>query len=262
MERGPRSTRREAAVVRLRRLLALVLAAGVGACCQPVAGPEAGAPASCGDGMTPVQGRFCVDVYEASLVEVEAGVERPHRHNLPVGEARVRAVSLPGVLPQAFISQREAAGACAAAGKRLCTDDEWQTACSEAGRYPYGRERRPGACNDEARVAPLVQLFGRRPPGTPYTWKEMNDPRLGEVAGALAKTGQFVGCRSADGAMDLVGNLHEWTAHPGGTFRGGFFGDTRQHGEGCSYETTAHDAGYRDYSVGFRCCRDLPASPR
>lgn len=206
--------------------------------------------------MVDVQGRFCIDRWEASLVDLVGEDEAPHRHNASVGASRVKAVSQAGVLPQAYVSQREAERACVASGKRLCTDDEWQSACGDA--FPYGASREAGACNDEARASPLVQVYGRRAPGTPYAWSELNDPRLGDVADALAPTGAFARCKTADGAMDLVGNLHEWTADPAGTFRGGFFGDARQHGEGCQYVTTAHDADYRDYSIGFRCCRSLP----
>jgi hypothetical protein len=28
-------------------------------------------------------------------------------------------------------------------------------------------------------------------------------------------------------------------------------------GEGCESATTAHDASFRDFSTGFRCCADL-----
>lgn len=206
--------------------------------------------------MVVVGGRFCIDRFEASLVVDGADGERGHPPNMPVLGAAVRAVSRPGVVPQSYVSQREAASACAASAKRLCTDDEWRDACGDA--FPYGPTRRAGACNDDAAVSPLVQVFGRRAPGTPYTWAELNDPRLGAVPGGVAKTGAFSECQSAGGAMDLVGNLHEWTADPAGTFRGGFFGDARQHGEGCAYVTVAHDASYRDYSIGFRCCADLP----
>lgn len=230
-----------------------VLASG---CCGGA--PRRGPSAACPDGMALVDGRFCVDRYEASLVVDDGGVERPHPPNQPVGGAPVRAVSRAGVIPQAYVSQREAAAACAASGKRLCADDEWRAACGDA--FPYGVARRAGACNDEARASPLVQVFGRRAPGTPYSWRELNDPRLGLVPGGVAATGAFTGCRGASGAMDLVGNLHEWTADPAGTFRGGFYGDARQHGEGCAYVTTAHDAAYRDYSTGFRCCAEVRAS--
>jgi hypothetical protein len=56
----------------------------------------------------------------------------------------------------------------------------------------------------------------------------------------------------------MVGNLHEWVSDKGGTFRGGYFMDTYQHGEGCEYRTTAHSRKYHDYSTGFRCCSDVP----
>lgn len=201
-----------------------------------------------------------MDTYEASLVVVsEAGrPDAPHPHHLPVAGLRVRAVSLPDVFPQAFVSQREAKAACEEAKKRLCTDEEWALACegaeAAARTYPYGAPYRAGACNDAAPVSPLAQTLGPRAAGTGYRWEEMNDPRLGLVPGALAKTGAHPACRTPEGVVDLVGNLHEWTDDPGGTFRGGFYLDTKQHGEGCAYVTTAHDASYRDYSIGFRCC--------
>lgn len=72
-------------------------------------------------------------------------------------------------------------------------------------------------------------------------------------SGLWACTGN-TGCFTPDGVYDLMGNLHEWTLDPSGTFRGGFYGDTRINGEGCLYETTAHDVTYWDYSTGFRCC--------
>ena len=61
---------------------------------------------------------------------------------------------------------------------------------------------------------------------------------------------------SAEGVYDLMGNLHEWTADPAGTFRGGFYVDTVINGNGCSYVTTAHAVTHWDYSTGFRCCAD------
>jgi hypothetical protein len=55
-----------------------------------------------------------------------------------------------------------------------------------------------------------------------------------------------------------MGNLHEWTSDPEGTFRGGFYVDTVINGPGCLYRTTAHDRAHWDYSTGFRCCADAP----
>jgi formylglycine-generating enzyme required for sulfatase activity len=62
---------------------------------------------------------------------------------------------------------------------------------------------------------------------------------------------------TAEGAFDMMGNLHEWTADPAGTFRGGYYVDTERNGPGCLYVTTAHNSAHWDYSTGFRCCADL-----
>ncbi len=54
-------------------------------------------------------------------------------------------------LPLVMYNFVEAADWCAAHGKRLCFDDEWQGACEgpEGLRYPYGNDHVPGVCNDE-----------------------------------------------------------------------------------------------------------------
>ena len=84
----------------------------------------------------------------------------------------------------------------------------------------------------------------------------MNDPRLNELEGTLAKTGTHEGCTNGYGVYDMVGNIHEWVADPNGTFQGGYYQDTHLNGEGCTYKTMAHAAWYHDYSTGFRCCAD------
>jgi formylglycine-generating enzyme required for sulfatase activity len=77
------------------------------------------------------------------------------------------------------------------------------------------------------------------------------------MEGTLARTGEHAGCVNDWGLYDMVGNLHEWTADPNGTFQGGYYLDTQVNGEGCAYRTTAHPFDYHDYSTGFRCCADL-----
>ena len=89
-------------------------------------------------------------------------------------------------------------------------------------------------------------------------WTKLNDPALGQVEGALSKTGEHAQCVNGYGAFDMVGNLHEWVATepslPHGTFAGGYYLDTSQNGDGCNYRTVAHAHDYHDYSTGFRCC--------
>jgi formylglycine-generating enzyme required for sulfatase activity len=168
------------------------------------------------------------------------------------------AVSAPLVLPQGYINQLQAHAACANAGKRLCTEDEWARACagSAGASYPYGEQRERGRCND-GRSTPMRRLFAG--PGL-YHYALMNDPRLNRLPFTLARTGRFAGCTNEVGAFDMVGNLHEWVeardgAH--GVMRGGFYADATINGRGCRYATRAHRPEYHDYSTGFRCCADL-----
>jgi hypothetical protein len=113
---------------------------------------------------TPAGKRFCVDRYEASLVEVlPDGTEKPFPHYTPVDGHDVRAVSKPAVFPQGYISEVQAQDACDASGKRLCNLDEWKTACMGPSHttFPYGSARRPGACHDTGKSA-VVAVFGAK----------------------------------------------------------------------------------------------------
>jgi sulfatase modifying factor 1 len=51
-----------------------------------------------------------------------------------------RAISVPSAVPQAYVAYPVAKRACEAAGKRLCTEDEWVTACKgdKGAKFPYG----------------------------------------------------------------------------------------------------------------------------
>jgi formylglycine-generating enzyme len=214
----------------------------------------------CPAGMASILGKFCIDRFEASTVEVlEGGKTRSHSSFVPVDGIVVKAVSKKGVKPQAYISRDQAEAACHEAGKRLCSDDEWITACKgkHPTQYPYGDDHKDGYCNDSG-VSSFSKYYGGGNADTPqeaYTWSNMNDPRLNQLEGTLAPTGHFRKCRNGFDVYDMVGNLHEWTAAKGGTFRGGYYLDTHINGDGCGYRTTAHAPTYHDYSTGFRCCK-------
>ena len=223
----------------------------------------------------------CIDRWEATLVERRAdGSFSPHAHaERPKEGVTYEARSVAGVLPQAYVSRDDATAACANAGKRLCSDDEWQRACEGEARtlYPYGKTREPGRCNiDKPHL--LTLLFGAN--ANAWRYEDFNDPRLDQEPGFLAKTGEFDACVSDAGAYDLVGNLHEWvsdtvdreflakfavdnaarswqpSAAGNGVFMGGFFSTREENGPGCRFVTVAHEPGYHDYSTGFRCCAD------
>jgi hypothetical protein len=224
------------------------------------------ADARCPAEMALVDGRVCVDRWEASLVERlttgSGSYERPWSPFLPVDgrEHRVRAVSRPGVIPQAYISGKQAALACSASGKRLCAPDEWERACRgpDDTQFPYGQERRAGACNDDVRpVHPVAEVGRMLGLARGRLWKDgMNESIINQLPDTLLPTGQRSACTNGYGVYDMVGNVHEWVDDPAGTFRGGYYMDTTKNGAGCSYRTTAHDFTYHDYSTGFRCCMD------
>ncbi len=222
--------------------------------------PASSPTAVCPDGMVHVSG-YCIDRYEAYVVELDAdGGERAHSPYQPVDGLRVRAKVAEGVLPQGYISQVQAKAACEAADKRLCSAPELSLACRGPNRsatYPYGgSKRQAGKCN-EGKGSAVSVVFGA---AANYGSAQLNDPRLNQWPGGLAKTGAYAESASPFGVYDLVGNLHEWSAEVGtnghGFFHGGFYGDAEVNGSGCDYVTKAHAASYHDYSTGFRCCRD------
>jgi sulfatase modifying factor 1 len=219
----------------------------------------------CPPDMASIDDQYCIDRFEASLVEIlPNGDERgwsPYdvldrsQGRTPV----VRAISAGGVTPQGYVSEVQAKTACARSGKRLCKAREWTRACSGPAKtaYPYGSRNEPGRCNDDGR-SPMATIFGLGGGSRPSLWTpHMNDPQLNRLAGTIAKTGSHAGCTNEYGVYDMVGNVHEWVDDPDGTFLGGFYLDTHQLGDGCGYRTPGHDIYYHDYSTGFRCCADV-----
>ena len=215
----------------------------------------------CPADMVSVASRFCVDKYEGSLVERLAdGTTRsfsPYQTPAGADGSVYIARSVPNVVPQGYISAKQAADACKAAGKRLCHTSEWRVACagSEGYAYPYGPTKVDNRCHDSGATPMMTYHADTMKRG--WGRVELNDPRNNQLEGGLAKTGAYPECVNDWGAYDMVGNLHEWTADPNGTFQGGYWLDTSQHGDGCAYRTIAHAFDYHDYSTGFRCCADL-----
>lgn len=243
-------------------------------------------PPPCPDEMALV-GRTCVDRYEAHLVVDLAGVLSPHPHyERPETGVRYLAKSAPGVFPQGYISAVEAKAACNASGKRLCSRREWLRACQDKGNqtYPYGPKGRRGVCNT-GKLHLLPEVFGRRPVGGLKYDEHFNSPKLNQMPGFLAQSGEYTGCAGGRNIFDMVGNLHEWVSDKvddrfmeqldsenverreqpwstgNGVFMGGFYSTTSELGPGCYYTTVAHEPRYHDYSTGFRCCADAVLPP-
>ncbi|GAC1377379.1 MAG: hypothetical protein NVSMB47_22340 [Polyangiales bacterium] len=203
----------------------------------------------------------CVDRWEGTIVTRDgAGKETPWSPFLAMpADREIKAVSRPNVVPQAYISKHQAEAACVDAGKRLCTSQEWVSACEgpSGTLYPYGATENPKACNTQGH-SPLRRMFGSIG-RMAFGLTAMNHPKLNQMPGTVARTGAFDKCTNDYGVFDMVGNLHEWTADEQGitgVFRGGYYLDTHVNGKGCGYATTAHGPWYHDYSTGFRCCKD------
>ena len=265
--------------------------------------PEAGAPAPpplvCPREMMAVAGSFCVDKWEASLVDkrtrlvlspyyppdrklaaqladtwdkqrLEMGSEAAQQVALPPLPAFERerevdpvAVSKPGAIPNGYVSGLLAARACHNAGKRLCRYDEWLRACEGQAKrkYPYGDEYKQGACNIFRARHPAKELHDNAAIGH-------LDPRLllvREPSGdpLLRPTGGTPACKSewgGDAAWDMNGNLDEWVDDEKGRFVGGFFSRSKK--DGCESSVTAHPPAYFDYSTGVRCCWSPDVDPK
>jgi len=241
--------------------------------------------------MVDVRGQFCVDRYESTLVDAAKGreispyyhparsqvareysrwqkkrleSEIPESRAMPVPpppgweleeEFEPRAVVKAGVVPNGYCSADVAERACKNAGKRLCTAEEWVTACrgEKNRKFPYGDRYEQGRCNVFRESHPALVLHGN--PSINHL-----DPRLNKVRAngkaLLRATGATPGCKSewgTDAIYDMVGNLDEWVDEPNGKFLGGFF--SRSTREGCDASVSAHPRQYYDYSLGIRCCK-------
>ena len=206
----------------------------------------------CPNGMIRVTS-YCVDRYEATLVRGDDGTSWSPFFN--PGDVPMIAVSVAGTVPQGYIDGVQAGEACLNAGKRLCTDAEWLRACRGPSNttYPYGNTKMLGVCNDHRDVHPAVEYFGT---SASWIWSQLDNACIDQLHDSVDATGENAGCVTYEGAYDMMGNLHEWTADPAGTFRGGYYVDTVINGSGCLYATTAHNTLHWDYSTGFRCCAE------
>ncbi|MBZ0273206.1 SUMF1/EgtB/PvdO family nonheme iron enzyme [bacterium] len=80
---------------------------------------------------------FCIDKYEASAPDATAD-----SRGTISGDRLFAATSREGALPWVLVTHSDAERACAAAGKRLPTLAEWQTAYSghDGARWPWGSD--------------------------------------------------------------------------------------------------------------------------
>jgi formylglycine-generating enzyme required for sulfatase activity len=159
---------------------------------------------------------FCPD--DMLIVDVPPGVEgRPF---FKVCIDKYEAPNRMDSLPNGGVSYYEAYKACESKGKRLCTADEWQWACSglEGFPYPYGHTFSENTCNSKG-------------------------------VKALRGSGWFQNCKSKFGAYDMTGSVFEWVIGREGSpmLMGGSLSK-------CSTVSPGLD-GSAKIQTGYRCCK-------
>ena len=149
-------------------------------------------------------------------------------------------------IPATRMSWYAASEACQAAGKRLCTEEEWVAACQ--GAAPIDDDDNGEFADD------MVE-------GTSYPYADYHDPRrCWDAKGDDFRpvyTGEMPGCVSKDGVYDLTGNVEEWVgATPeSAALLGGAFDTDKDHAR-CYRRNDTFGAGYANKRTGFRCCSD------
>lgn len=145
----------------------------------------------------------------------------------------------PGAIPTTNVSRDEAEQLCAAKGKRLCTELEWERACKgpENSSYEYGDTYRAAAC------------------GTGVSSEEA----------ARRPSGEHALCKSGFGVADMHGGVWEWTESPWGRGSKDKSLGVLRGGNALAGELVARCAnaigrptGKKSPTMGLRCC----AGPR
>ncbi len=182
------------------------------------------------EGITALEGqitevRVCVDQYEAPNVR--------------------------GAKPFVMKSYKSAKRWCEQRHKRLCTEQEWETACEGPEYLPlsYGWKVDKKRCNSDRSWRPVD--FAKF--ADPETAKEEAE-RLWQGS----PSGRYTSCVSPFGIYDMQGNVEEWVGTRSsrrfpGALMGGFWAKPWT---GCRGTNDAHEPTFEFYETGFRCCAD------
>lgn len=160
----------------------------------------------CPDDMKTIENeKFCIDTYEY-----------PNKK---------------GETPALNVTYNQARENCQKQGKRLCTPQEWESACrneKEKNNYPYGKDYISERCNT------------------------LGNPVL---KNKVSESGFFYDCRGESGVFDMSGNAAEWTESQGGepyVFGGSWQSGVNESTCGSKFQL---QGGGKYFYVGFRCCK-------
>jgi|SRR6185369_3361924 len=188
---------------------------------------------SCPEGMVHIQnGNFCIDRYEW-----------PNQF---------------GAQPDFALTAFQAEALCQGVEKRLCTHNEWVSACKGPKNlsYGYGSSWQKAACNDNVSSKYI-----------PVDWSRMSDPvEWKKYARTLYKgvpSGSKDACYTDENdyyVYDMIGNVREWVKDPlgngGYAFESSFWYGTMAGPQGCGFVVRNHSPKFASYEVGARCCKD------
>jgi protein-disulfide isomerase/uncharacterized membrane protein len=149
-------------------------------------------------------------------------------------------------IPGTNMSWYAAKEACEAAGKRLCSEEEWIAACQGA---------RPKDDNGNGQFADDF-IEGTAYPYSDYheperCWEDKNRDQFRPVY-----TGEMPGCVTPQGVYDMTGNMEEWVGATAdkAILLGGAYDTETDHAR-CYRRNDTFGAGYANQRTGFRCCR-------
>jgi hypothetical protein len=231
--------------------------------------PVAAGPSACPAGMVLVEGDYCSEVEHRCLLDWYA----PQNKKVVCEQFEPKATCVgtrarkrycidkyewpnrKGVRPEVMNTFYQAQVKCAAAGKRMCTESEWNFACEgpQMKPFPYGFVRDPKKCNgDHEWDSPAMKKVAARD---------------GQELARLWKgvpSGSQPDCVSDFGVADMPANADEVVAGEGRAkfaavnTGGPWYSGVRNQ---CRPKVYTHAEDFYYYFLSFRCCAEPDGKP-
>lgn len=243
---------------------------------EPSKPPEPQGPSACPADMVLVEGDYCTEIEEQTCLKewyakannkrvCELFEEKPAKCKGKIVKKRycIDKYEWPnqkGVRPEVMNRFHQAEVKCAAVGKRMCVESEWNMACEgpKMKPFPYGYRRDPYKCNgDHVWDDPNMKLVEKRDATElARLWK-------GVPSGSQPE------CVSDYGVFDMPGNADEVVAnehepngkvgkfdsvHTGGPWYSGVRNQ-------CRPKVYTHGEDFYYYFLSFRCCAEADGKP-